>query len=99
MFLGIKAVIAKSFARIHLGNLINFGVLPLIFRDEGDYSWIDQEDEIEIEVGDLGDNVTLVNKTKNRKIRLGLPLSEREKELVKNGGALSFVKRKRSVGM
>jgi aconitate hydratase len=99
MFLGIKAVIAKSFARIHLGNLINFGVLPLIFRDEGDYSWMDQGDEIEIEVGDLAEHVILINQTKSRKTRLGCPLNEREKELVKKGGALAFVKRKRSVGM
>jgi hypothetical protein len=60
---------------------------------------MDQGDEIEIEVGDLAEHVILINQTKSRKTRLGCPLNEREKELVKKGGALSFVKRKRSVGM
>ena len=62
MYLGIKAVIVKSFARIHLANLINFGILPLTFKDEGDYQWVDQGDEIEIEVDDLRNTVTLINK-------------------------------------
>ena len=96
MYLGVQAVIVKSFARIHLANLINFGILPLTFKDEGDYQWVDQGDEIEIEIDDLRETVTLINKTKNRTIPLIVPLSEREREVVKNGGALSFVKRKRS---
>jgi len=94
MYLGIQAVIAKSFARIHLANLINFGILPLTFKDEGDYQWLDQGDEIEIEVAETRNNVTLYNKTKNRKIVLTVPLTEREKEFVKNGGALSYVRAK-----
>jgi aconitate hydratase len=98
MYLGIKAVIVKSFARIHLANLINFGILPLTFRDEQGYDLIDQGDEIEIEAGDLRDTVTLVNKTKNRVVPALLPLNEREKEIVRNGGALSHVKRKRRDG-
>lgn len=95
MFLGIQAVIAKSFARIHLANLINFGILPLTFKEEGDYQKVEEGDEIEIEVGDLGNTVTLINKTKNEKAILVVPLDEREKVLVKEGGALPFVKRKR----
>jgi len=51
--LGIKAVIAKSFARIHRANLINFGILPLTFADPSDYERIEQGDHIEIEVGQL----------------------------------------------
>jgi aconitate hydratase len=94
MYLGIQAVMAKSFARIHLANLINFGILPLTFKDEGDYQWFDQEDEIEMEVDGTRDNVNLYNKTKNRKIVLAVPLNEREKELVKKGGALSYVRTK-----
>jgi aconitate hydratase len=97
MYLGIQAVIVKSFARIHLANLINFGILPLTFKDEGDYQWVDQGDEIEIEIDDLRDTVTLTNKTKDRVIPLIVPLNEREREVVKNGGALSFVKRKRAL--
>jgi aconitate hydratase len=99
MYLGVQAVIAKSFARIHLANLINFGILPLTFKDEGDYQAIDQGHEIEIEVNGLGNTVTLINlinKTKKKTIPLMVPLNEREKELVQNGGALSYVKRKRT---
>jgi len=94
MFLGVQAVIAQSFARIHLANLINFGILPLIFKEEADYQTLEQGDEIEIEVGDLGDKVTLINKTKKKEIPLIPLLDEREKILVRNGGALPFVKRK-----
>jgi len=96
MFLGVQAVIAKSFSRIHLANLINFGILPLIFKEEGDYQGLEQGDEIEIAIGDLEDKVTLINVTKKKKIPLIPPLDEREKILVRNGGALPFVKGKRS---
>jgi aconitate hydratase len=94
MFLGVKAVIAQSFARIHLANLINFGILPLTFKEEGDYETIERGDEIEIEVGDLRSRVTLINKTKNKKISLIAPLSEREKIVLRKGGALPYVKEK-----
>jgi aconitate hydratase len=97
MFLGIKAVIAKSFARIHLANLINFGILPLIFKEERDYQKIEQGDEIEIKVGDLGNTVTLINKTMNKKILLTVSLDEREKAMIRCGGALPFVKEKKSI--
>ena len=75
MYFGIQAVIVKSFARIHLANLINFGILPLTFKDEGDYQGVDQGDEIEIEIGDLRDTVTLINKTQERAIPLVVPLT------------------------
>jgi aconitate hydratase len=94
MFLGVQAVIAKSFARIHLANLINFGILPLIFKEEGDYQVLEQGDEIEIEVGDLGERVTLIDKTKKKEIPLIPFLNQREKILVRSGGALPFVKGK-----
>ena len=97
MFLGIKAVIAKSFARIHLANLINFGVLPLTFKEEGDYQRVDQGDEIEIEVGDLKKTeMTLINKTKNVRIPLIVPLNDREREIMKSGGTLGFIREQRS---
>ncbi len=95
MFLGIKAVIAKSFARIHLANLINFGILPLTFKKAGDYDRVEQGDEIEIEVGELRDEIPFVNKTKKTKGLLALNLNERDKELLRAGGALPFVKGKR----
>ncbi|MBP1700492.1 MAG: aconitate hydratase, partial [Deltaproteobacteria bacterium] len=78
MFLGVQAVIAQSFARIHLANLINFGILPLIFKEEGDYQALEQGDEIEIEVGDLEDKVTLIDVTKKKEVPLIPLLDERE---------------------
>jgi len=100
MFLGVQAVITKSFARIHLANLINFGVLPLTFKEEGDYQKVDQGDEIEIEVGDLkGTEVTLINKTKNVRIPLIVPLNEREREIMKAGGTLGFIRLRRKPGV
>ena len=97
MFLGVKAVIAKSFARIHLANLINFGVLPLTFKEEADYQKVDQGDELEIEVGDLKmTEVTLFDQTKKIKIPLLVPLNEREREIIKAGGTLGFVKEQRA---
>jgi aconitate hydratase len=97
MYLGVQAVIVKSFARIHLANLINFGILPLTFKDDESYQGIDQGDEIEIEVNHLGDTVTLFDKSKSKRMELMVPLSAREKEVVKSGGALSMVKRKQAV--
>jgi aconitate hydratase len=96
MFLGIKAVIAKSFARIHLSNLINFGILPLTFREEGDYQKIGKGDEIEIQVGNLDNMVLLINKTTSQKISLTVSLDKREKAMIRCGGALPFVRKKRS---
>ena len=52
-YLGVKAVVVKSFARIHLANLINFGIVPLTFRNPEDYDRIDEGDNLEIEIGDL----------------------------------------------
>ena len=97
MFLGIKAVIAKSFARIHLANLINFGILPLTFREEEDYQKIEKGDEIEIKVGDLGNTVTLINKTTTKKLLLTVSLDEREKVMIRCGGALPFVRERKSI--
>ncbi len=98
MFLGVEAIIAKSFARIHLANLINFGILPLTFKEEEDYQNLEQGDEIEIEAADLKEDIlTLINKTKSKKIPLKVSLTEREREIVKQGGTLMYVKQKRQV--
>jgi len=96
MYLGIDAVIAKSFARIHYSNLINFGILPLTFKKENDYWKIEQGDEIEIDVEDLKKEILLINKTKKEKILLAATLNEREQSLIRSGGTLSFIKEKRS---
>ncbi len=90
MFLGVKAVIAKSFARIHHANLVNFGIAPLIFFDEEDYDKIDFEDELIIEVGNFS-NIVCKNITKNESYRLNQNLLQRDIELLKAGGALNYV--------
>ena len=84
---------AKSLARIHLANLINFGIVPLTIKEK-DYWKVKQEDGIEINAGDLRKTVTLVNKTKNEKIFLAVPLNKRGKSLMRRGGALAYVERK-----
>ncbi len=90
MFLGIKAVIAKSFARIHQANLINFGIVPLTFSDERDYDRVDFGDELVIELGDFN-NIICKNITKKENYKLNKNLLTRDLELLKAGGALNYV--------
>ncbi len=90
MFLGVKAVIAKSFARIHHANLVNFGIVPLTFSDEKDYDRIDSGDELLIELGDFS-NIVCKNITKSQTYKLNKNLLSRDLELLKAGGALNYV--------
>lgn len=92
-YLGIKAVIVKSFARIHLANLINFGIVPLMFQNPNDYDRIDMGDVLEIELGDLSGNIVLKNKTKDIEISLRHNLSKDDIEILYAGGKLPWVKR------
>ena len=98
MYLGIKAVIAKSFARIHRANLINFGILPLVFVNPEDYSKVEQGDIlgisnlINIVKGDQ--KYEVFNHTKNISFEVYSNLNTREKELILNGGLLPYVRRK-----
>jgi len=90
MFLGVKAVIVKSFARIHLANLINFGILPLTFANASDYDKVDQGDQLELDISNLS-KPKLVNKTRGASIPVTTQLtSERDFDLIKAGGALNF---------
>lgn len=96
LYLGIRAVIAKSFARIHKANLINFGIVPLTFASPSDYDKISEGDEIEItgfaaSVKD-GSAVILSDKTSGEKIKLSIELTERQKEIVLAGGLLNHTK-------
>ncbi|MDM7925907.1 MAG: aconitate hydratase [bacterium] len=106
MFLGVKAVITKSFARIHLANLINFGIVPLTFVNEADYDRFEQGDEVEIDVtglkaglkagpgaGSGGTALTLKNRTRGFDVSLTHSLSERDIALIRAGGALAYAKR------
>lgn len=94
MFLGVKAVITKSFARIHLANLINFGILPLTFCKESDYDAVDQGDELELDVRTIGETLVLKNKTKGTECEVTHLLGERDLLILKAGGALGYVKKK-----
>jgi aconitate hydratase len=93
MYLGIKAVIAKSFARIHLANLINFGIVPFTFVDPDDYEKITQEDQLEIDVTKLDDKKQIVlNRTKHLEITVSHSLTKRDIEIIRSGGALAYVR-------
>jgi aconitate hydratase len=91
-YLGVKAIIVESFARIHLANLVNFGIVPLTFVDKQDYSGVAQGDVLELDVRGLKENLCLKNVTKNVEIRVELSLSDREKDVIKAGGKLAFIK-------
>jgi len=92
-YLGVKAVIAKSFARIHLANLVNFGIVPLTFENPDDYSAIDEMDELELHIGDLKGECILYNKTKDKRIKLNHSLSQLDAEILKTGGKLPWIKK------
>lgn len=97
LYLGIKAVLAKSFARIHKSNLINNGIIPLTFINENDYDDIDEMDEIVIDdllVQIEKKRVTVINKTKNKKYEMELTVSTRQAELLKFGGLLNCMSNK-----
>ncbi len=95
LYLGIKAVIVKSFARIHRSNLINAGILPCTFKNEADYDLIDEGDLLSlsglkdaVESGSLD----LLDKTKGITVPLSLDLSDRAKNIITAGGLLNFTK-------
>lgn len=97
LYLGIKGVIAKSFARIHKSNLINSGIIPMNFLDEKDYNSLDLFDEIEIEniLENLNNKVLEVkNITKNTLFKVSVDLSDIEIEIIKAGGKLNYIKNK-----
>ncbi len=97
MYLGVKCVIAKSIARIHKGNLVNHGIIPMIFENPADYDRISQGDDLEIN--------QLLNQIPTRKVRVAdktagfefdvrLDLTDSEIEVVLSGGQLSYLKKK-----
>lgn len=92
-YLGVKAVIVKSFARIHLANLINFGIVPLTFKNPADYDKLDEGDMLNVEIGDLKGNSTLKNLTKGITIELEHTLSSMDAEILKTGGKLPWIKK------
>jgi aconitate hydratase len=93
-YLGVKTVIAKSFARIHLANLVNFGIVPLTFVDRQSYLNVAQGDMLELDVKGLKRNICVKNVTKGAGIKVELDLSDREKGMLKAGGKLAAIKAK-----
>jgi len=91
-YLGVRAVIAKSFARIHLANLINFGIVPLTFGNPSDYGRIAVGDVLDVKIGDLKGEVILNNLTTGEEIPLTHMLSESDEEILKAGGKLPWIK-------
>ena len=96
LYLGIKAVIAKSFARIHCANLINAGIMPFTFANPEDYDKIDTDDILSLdgirEKIEKGAEVTLRNVTKNESYKLSYDYSARQTAMVLAGGLLNYTK-------
>ncbi len=96
MYLGVRSVIAKSFARIHKANLVNFGILPLTFESAADYDGLSEGDELEltdiIDSLEGGLPVKVLNRTKGVSFNASYDLAEREIDLLKAGGLLNFTK-------
>jgi aconitate hydratase len=95
-YLGLRAVLAKSFARIHAQNLVNFAVLPLTFIDPGDYDRIARDDVLTIsdpaEQLRRGERVDVVNETKGETYSMRHRLSVRQIEIVARGSLLSVIR-------
>ena len=96
LYLGVKAVLVKSFARIHRSNLINAGILPLTFVNEADYDAISEGDELAIpDVKNLilkGSEINVINKTTGKEISVLCELSERTRDIILAGGLLNYTK-------
>jgi aconitate hydratase len=96
MYLGIKAVIARSFERIHAANLINFGILPLTFANEADYDELAGGDEIEISgikaALTSGTELSLSDRIAKKRIPLKYSLSTRQRDILLAGGMLNYTR-------
>ena len=96
LYLGVKAIICKSFARIHRQNLINNGILPLEFVSEGDYDRIEQGDKLVIadirKIVETDGKIVVENKTKGFSFEVKCELSERGKGMMLAGGLLNYTK-------
>lgn len=94
--LGVKGVVARSFARIHMANLINSGILPMTFVDEADYDRIRQGDIIIFENAreqiKAGNEIILTNKRDGSKIKVNIALSDRQIDIMLAGGLLNYTK-------
>ena len=95
LYLGVRVVITKSFARIHVANLINAGIMPLTFKDPSDYERVKEGDVLSIEnvwSGMDSGVMTLCNETTGEKIALSCAFTERQKAILKAGSLLAYTK-------
>ena len=101
-YLGLRIVIAKSFARIHWQNLINFGILPLTFSDVLDFDLISSGDMMEFHgltsLTEKNHKMIVRNKTKNQNYNLEHQLSERQIQIILSGGLLNLINKKLNAG-
>ena len=94
--LGIRAVIVKSFARIHKANLINSGILPLVFANPSDYDTIDVMDDLVVmharDQVEQGGDITMLNRSKELSYTLKLEVSDLERQMLLYGGKINMIK-------
>jgi aconitate hydratase len=95
--LGVRAVIAKSYERMHKANLVNFGILPLVFASEGDYGRVDQGDALEIRglrasVASGAKEIRVRDVTKGFDFAASCELTDRQRAIALSGGALASIK-------
>jgi aconitate hydratase len=94
-YLGVKTVIAKSIERIHWANLVNFGIIPMMFVDENDYNKIEQSDELSMKditkAVKYEETFIIRNVTKNYDFKVKLEFSKREREIILAGGVLNYI--------
>ncbi len=97
-YLAVNAIVSKGFARLHLANMVNWGILPLLFVNHGDYEKISQGDILMLDTGKLieGKIYTLKNKTKNIDILVKSPVFQSDLDCIKKGGMINIVKEKNS---
>ena len=95
LYLGVRVVVAKSFARIHVANLINAGILPLTFVNPDDYDKVSQGDELELcglFEAIVSGKATMTNKTTGESIELCGSFSERQQAMLRAGGLLKYTR-------
>ncbi|HNW36502.1 MAG TPA: aconitate hydratase, partial [Candidatus Ozemobacteraceae bacterium] len=92
MYLGVKVVLVKSFARIHLANLVNFGIVPLTFKNPGDYDKIQLGDDLALDVHGLDGELVVKNRTRGFDIHVTHTLTDLDRKMLLAGGQLPYVK-------
>jgi len=100
MYLGVKAVLVKSFARIHKANLVNYGILPLVFESESDYDTIEADDVLDFQniyqalekPGEEKVRLSIKNNTKNKIYSVIIDVDERSRRVLRAGGLMPYAK-------